>query len=112
MVGGRSLLEGSLEARIKVTDTIGVVPFVDAGGAFDSGFPDFDDKMRFSAGLGLALLHGDRSDPPRRGGAARPSPGRQAGLHLCQHRAGILMTMMRRFLIPSILLSLPRSFSR
>lgn len=53
VVGGRSLLEGSLEARIKVTDTIGVVPFVDAGGAFDSGFPDFDDKMRFSAGLGL-----------------------------------------------------------
>jgi translocation and assembly module TamA len=53
VVGGRSLLEGSLEARIKVTDTIGVVPFVDAGGAFDSGFPDFDDKVRFSAGLGL-----------------------------------------------------------
>ncbi|WP_343232592.1 autotransporter assembly complex family protein [Microvirga antarctica] len=53
VVGGRSLLEGSLEARIKVTDTIGIVPFVDAGGAFDSGFPDFEDKMRFSAGLGL-----------------------------------------------------------
>jgi translocation and assembly module TamA len=53
VVGGRSLLEGSLEARIKVTDTIGIVPFVDAGGAFDSGFPDFDDQVRFSAGLGL-----------------------------------------------------------
>ncbi len=34
VVGGRSLLEGSLEARIKITDTIGVVPFVDAGNAF------------------------------------------------------------------------------
>lgn len=53
VVGGRSLLEGSLEARIRVTDTIGIVPFVDAGGAFDSGFPDFDDKMRVSTGLGL-----------------------------------------------------------
>jgi translocation and assembly module TamA len=53
VVGGRSLLEGSLEARIKITDTIGIVPFVDAGGAFESSFPDFDDKVRFSAGLGL-----------------------------------------------------------
>ena len=35
--------EGSLEARIKVTDTIGVVPFVDAGRAFDRVCPDFDD---------------------------------------------------------------------
>ncbi len=35
-IGGRSLLEASLEARIKVTDTIGVVPFFDAGTAFAS----------------------------------------------------------------------------
>ncbi|MET0429593.1 MAG: autotransporter assembly complex family protein [Microvirga sp.] len=53
VVGGRSLLEGSLEARIKITDTIGVVPFVDAGGAFESGYPDFKDRMQYSAGLGL-----------------------------------------------------------
>ena len=41
-VGGRSLLEASLEARIKITDTIGIVPFVDAGTAFEASHPDFD----------------------------------------------------------------------
>ena len=52
-IGGRSLLEASIEARIKITNTIGIVPFVDAGTAFDSSFPDFDESVRFSAGLGL-----------------------------------------------------------
>lgn len=52
-LGGRSLLESSLEARIKVTDTIGVVPFVDAGAAFDKEFPDFKEDIRIGAGLGL-----------------------------------------------------------
>ncbi|MGO4707154.1 autotransporter assembly complex family protein [Microvirga sp. 2MCAF38] len=53
VVGGRSLFEASLEARIKITDTIGIVPFVDAGNAFDSAAPSFDDKLFVSAGLGL-----------------------------------------------------------
>jgi translocation and assembly module TamA len=52
-IGGRSLLEASLEARIKITDTIGIVPFVDAGTAFESSYPDFDESIRVSAGLGL-----------------------------------------------------------
>jgi translocation and assembly module TamA len=52
-IGGRSLLEASIEARIKITNTIGIVPFVDAGTAFESSFPDFDESVRFSAGLGL-----------------------------------------------------------
>lgn len=52
-IGGRSLLEASLEARIKITDTIGIVPFVDAGTAFESSFPDFDETIRVGAGLGL-----------------------------------------------------------
>lgn len=52
-IGGRSLLEASVEARIKVTDTIGIVPFVDAGTAFESSYPDFDESIRVSAGLGL-----------------------------------------------------------
>jgi translocation and assembly module TamA len=52
-IGGRSLIEGSFEARIKVTDTIGIVPFVDAGTAFESSFPDFDETIRVAAGLGL-----------------------------------------------------------
>lgn len=52
-IGGRSLLEGSIEARVKVTDTIGVVPFIDAGSAFASSYPDFNEPIRVAAGLGL-----------------------------------------------------------
>jgi translocation and assembly module TamA len=57
-IGGRSLLEASVEARIKVTDTIGIVPFVDAGTAFASSYPDFDESIRVSAGLGLRYYTG------------------------------------------------------
>ena len=57
-IGGRSLLEGSVEARIKVTDTIGIVPFVDAGTAFEGSLPDFDERIRVSAGLGLRYYTG------------------------------------------------------
>lgn len=53
VVGGRSLFEMSLEARIKVTDTIGVVPFFDAGNAFTSITPHLKDKLYKSAGVGL-----------------------------------------------------------
>ncbi len=52
-IGGRSLVEGSVELRWAVTETIGVVPFVDAGNAFDAAFPDFEDGVRIGAGLGL-----------------------------------------------------------
>lgn len=50
--GGRSLFEASAELRVKVTDTIGVVPFVDAGTVSAAQTPDFG-KLRFGAGLGL-----------------------------------------------------------
>lgn len=54
ITGGRSLFEASLEARIKVTDTIGVVPFFDAGGAYAHSAPDFvKGDTRMSAGIGL-----------------------------------------------------------
>lgn len=59
VIGGRSLIEGSVEARIKVTDTIGVVPFVDAGNAFLSSVPDFKtERVRVSTGLGLRYYTG------------------------------------------------------
>lgn len=57
-IGGRSLLEGSLEARIRVTDTIGVVPFIDAGAAFAESYPDFNEDIRVAAGLGLRYYTG------------------------------------------------------
>ena len=57
-IGGRSLLEASVEARIKVTDTIGVVPFIDAGTAFAGSLPDFDERIRYAVGLGLRYYTG------------------------------------------------------
>ena len=56
IVGGRSLLEGSLEARIKITDTIGIVPFVDVGSAFASSIPELKGFTAVGAGLGLRYL--------------------------------------------------------
>jgi translocation and assembly module TamA len=53
IVGGRSMFDSSVEARIKVTDTIGIVPFFDAGGAYASQFPEFFGDTRMSAGLGV-----------------------------------------------------------
>ncbi|WP_372396827.1 BamA/TamA family outer membrane protein [Azospirillum sp. HJ39] len=52
-VGGRSLLEIGAELRIKVTESIGVVPFVDAGTVYDKAYPDFSEPLRIGAGVGL-----------------------------------------------------------
>jgi translocation and assembly module TamA len=53
--GGLARVEGSLEARIKVTDTIGVVPFVDA--AFVTEGSDFSGENEFAVGVGLGLRY-------------------------------------------------------
>lgn len=53
LTGGRSLFETSLEARIKITNTIGIVPFFDAGMAFDSEVPNFKRQLAMAAGIGL-----------------------------------------------------------
>ncbi|MGR0185859.1 autotransporter assembly complex protein TamA [Azospirillum aestuarii] len=50
--GGRSLFEAGLELRVKVTETVGIVPFVDAGTVFDSAFPDFKEPLKVGAGIG------------------------------------------------------------
>lgn len=50
--GGRSYATASIEARVRITDTIGIVPFLDAGTVSDSNFPDFSD-VRIGAGVGL-----------------------------------------------------------
>ncbi len=53
-VGGLSMLTGSLELRFKITDDIGVVPFLDAGTAYLDTVPDFSQQeMLYGAGLGL-----------------------------------------------------------
>jgi translocation and assembly module TamA len=50
-VGGRSLAEFSLEARIRFGD-FGVVPFIDGGNIYRSELPQFSD-LRFGAGVGV-----------------------------------------------------------
>lgn len=52
-IGGRSLLELSGEARVRVTESIGVVAFVDAGTVYSSTVPDFSETLRVGAGPGL-----------------------------------------------------------
>lgn len=58
IIGGMSLLTASLELRAKITETIGIVPFVDVGSAFRTSWPDFDPGMKVGAGLGLRYYTG------------------------------------------------------
>jgi translocation and assembly module TamA len=51
--GGRSLVTVSLEVRQRVYDSWGLVGFVDGGNVYDSSLPDFEDTLRFGAGLGV-----------------------------------------------------------
>jgi translocation and assembly module TamA len=53
VVGGLSFFETSLELRIRVTDTIGIVPFIDAGAAYENPLPNFSEKISIGAGIGL-----------------------------------------------------------
>ena len=58
LVGGRSLVEASAELRGKVTDSIGVVAFVDAGYVGADSLPKFSEDIKVGAGLGLRYLTG------------------------------------------------------
>ncbi len=53
IVGGRSLVELSGEVRVKATDTVGFVGFVDAGNAYDGSVPDFSDPFKIGVGAGV-----------------------------------------------------------
>lgn len=53
--GGRSYVTANLEARINVTDTIGIVPFLDIGTVADNTVPDFND-IKMGAGVGLRYM--------------------------------------------------------
>ncbi|TIX82585.1 MAG: outer membrane protein assembly factor, partial [Mesorhizobium sp.] len=53
--GGLSFFETSVEMRIAITDTIGVVPSVDAGTVSTNQFPDFS-GMKVGAGVGLRYI--------------------------------------------------------
>jgi translocation and assembly module TamA len=55
-IGGRSVFEVSGEVRARVTETIGLVAFVDAGSAFTSRLPDFSEALRVGAGPGVRYI--------------------------------------------------------
>lgn len=50
--GGISSLEFSTELRVKVTDTIGIVPFFDAGSAYRTIVPHPGSELFYGAGIG------------------------------------------------------------
>jgi translocation and assembly module TamA len=52
-IGGRSSLALNLEARVKITETIGIVPFFDAGSYYESPVPQLGRTLLYGVGLGL-----------------------------------------------------------
>ena len=52
-LGGRSLVQFGTELRTKITDTIGIVPFLEAGNVYTSPLPDFHGGLLYDAGIGL-----------------------------------------------------------
>ncbi|MBW6423883.1 autotransporter assembly complex protein TamA [Rhizobium sp. XQZ8] len=50
--GGRSYAVGSFEVRVKVSENIGIVPFIDVGTVSTGIMPDFSD-IRAGAGIGV-----------------------------------------------------------
>ncbi len=61
-LGGRSIFEVGVELRTRITETIGIVPFVEAGNVYESEIPFDDpseeDDLRYSAGLGFRYFTG------------------------------------------------------
>lgn len=51
--GGRSSLEFGAELRTKITDTIGLVPFFDAGNVYSTSLPRLTARLFSGVGLGL-----------------------------------------------------------
>lgn len=51
-VGGRSMAEFSGELRLRVSESVGIVPFMDAGNVYSQVYPEFSD-LYYAAGLGL-----------------------------------------------------------
>jgi translocation and assembly module TamA len=52
-LGGRSVLEGSTEARYRLTETLGLVAFVDTGNAYATATPQPSKGLQWGAGVGI-----------------------------------------------------------
>ncbi len=62
LLGGRSYVVASAEVRVNVTETIGIVPFIDVGTVSRDELPDFSD---IRAGAGVGLRYGTPFGPIR-----------------------------------------------
>ena len=76
-IGGRSLTEFSIEARVKAFGNFGIVPFFDAGNIYTSPLPKFT-QPALRRRHRRALLFELRPDPPRCRHADQPAKGRSA----------------------------------
>ncbi|WP_428566179.1 MAG: autotransporter assembly complex protein TamA [Solidesulfovibrio sp. DCME] len=54
-VGGGSVLTFSTELRLRVTELIGIVPFLDGGTAFETALPPYNQPILLGAGLGVRV---------------------------------------------------------
>jgi translocation and assembly module TamA len=52
-IGGKSMVEASVELRIRLSETIGLVPFYDAGSDYATSLPDFAGPLYQGVGLGV-----------------------------------------------------------
>ena len=52
-IGGRSAIYFTMETRLRVSKTIGLVPFLDIGNVYETQYPTAHGKWLKSAGLGL-----------------------------------------------------------
>lgn len=51
-LGGRSLVEFGGELRIRITETIGIVPFLEAGNVYDQSYPKLGSRLLYDTGIG------------------------------------------------------------
>lgn len=52
-IGGASLAEFSIEIRRRLSESLGLVAFLDGGSAFEGAYPDFSSNLQFGAGVGV-----------------------------------------------------------
>ena len=55
-IGGGSIFTFSAEMRIRITELIGVVPFLDGGSSFTDALPPYDQPLLLGAGLGIRVF--------------------------------------------------------
>jgi len=52
-LGGLSFTDVSLEARFRITESFGIVPFVDGGMVYETTMPDWGRDLSWGVGLGF-----------------------------------------------------------